>query len=198
MENDETIVAQATPLGYGGVGIVRVSGKQVSNIAKLILHKLPKPRQATYGAFYVDNQEIDEGIAIYFPAPNSYTGEDVLELQAHGSSYVLNTLVRYINEQNNLRLAEPGEFTKRAFLNSKLDLVQAEAVADLISATSEKAARAALASMQGKFSNIVNNIQEQITKLRIYVEAALDFSEEEIAFFQTQEFYKKFKQSMQT
>ncbi|MFU8797826.1 MAG: tRNA uridine-5-carboxymethylaminomethyl(34) synthesis GTPase MnmE [Gammaproteobacteria bacterium] len=174
----ETIVAQATPPGRGGIGIIRVSGPKVPAVAKALLGKLPKPRYATFGSL----GGIDEGLALYFPAPHSFTGEDVLELQGHGGPVIIDMLIHAILNVEGIRLARPGEFSERAFLNDKLDLAQAEAIADLINAGSEQAARAALRSLQGEFSHTIQTLQTQLTQLRIYVEAAIDFPEEEIDF----------------
>lgn len=178
----ETIVAIATPPGRGGVGIVRVSGAKVPDIARQILGKLPPPRYAYYGDFLgAEGQILDQGIALYFPNPHSFTGEDVLELQGHGGPIILQWLLERV-VQLGARLAEPGEFSKQAFLNDKLDLTQAEAIADLIDASSQQAAKSALKSLQGAFSHEVNTLLEQLIQLRIYVEAAIDFPEEEIDF----------------
>lgn len=183
MNNTETIVAQATATGRGGVGIIRVSGPAVEEVATKILGKLPKPRVAELLNFYDENrQTIDEGIALYFKGPNSFTGENVLELQGHGGPVIIDMLIRAILTIDNVRLAKPGEFSERAFLNDKLDLTQAEAIADLIDSSSEQAARSALNSLQGKFSSQINELLEQIIHLRMYVEAAIDFPEEEIDF----------------
>jgi len=180
---DETIVARGTPPGRGGIAVIRVSGSLVPEIAQRLLGKLPKPRLATLADFAsADGREvIDSGIALYFPAPHSFTGEDVLELQAHGSPVITEMLLDSICALG-ARLAEAGEFSRRAFLNDKIDLAQAEAIADLIDSSSRAAARAARRSMQGRFSEIVLDLNEQVTRLRIYVEAALDFPEEEIDF----------------
>ena len=181
-DNIDTIAAVATAPGRGGVGIVRVSGNKAAAIAEAILGKVPKPRYAHYGAFYAqDGTVLDQGIALYFPNPNSFTGEDVLELQGHGGPVVLQWLLARVVELG-ARLAEPGEFSKQAFMNDKLDLAQAEAIADLIEASSDQAAKSALRSLQGDFSREVNTLVEELTQLRIYVEAAIDFPEEEIDF----------------
>ena len=180
---DETIVARGTPPGRGGIAVIRVSGPLVPEISKHLLGKLPKPRFATLANFTSANggEVIDSGIALFFPAPHSFTGEDVLELQAHGSPIITEMLLECICDLG-ARLAEAGEFSRRAFLNDKIDLAQAEAIADLIDSSSRAAARAARRSMQGRFSEIVLDLNEQVTRLRIYVEAALDFPEEEIDF----------------
>lgn len=178
----ETIAAVATAQGRGGVGIVRVSGPLASQLAQAICQRELQPRYAHYGPFFADaKQVIDEGLALYFPGPNSFTGEDVLELQGHGGPVVLDLLLRRC-VQLGARLARPGEFSERAFLNDKLDLAQAEAIADLIEASSEQAARNALRSLQGEFSRRVHGLTERLISLRIYVEAAIDFPEEEIDF----------------
>ncbi|RJQ46451.1 MAG: tRNA uridine-5-carboxymethylaminomethyl(34) synthesis GTPase MnmE [Gammaproteobacteria bacterium] len=177
-----TIVAPATAPGRGGVGIVRISGPLAARIARQFLGALPAPRHARYGAFRDERGEImDSGLALYFPAPHSCTGEDVLELHAHGSPIVLDLLVKRAVSLG-ARLARPGEFSERAFLNGKLDLAQAEAVADLIASGTEQAARAAQRSLQGEFSARVNALVERITALRAHVEAAIDFAEEDLDF----------------
>ena len=176
----ETIAAIATPVGRGGIGVVRVSGPKVSSIAKSLLGKLPAPRHATVATFLDRRGErIDEGLALYFPAPHSYTGEPVLELQGHGGPVVMQSLLAACLEAG-ARLAEPGEFTRRAFLEGKLDLAQAEAVADLIDAASREAARSALRSLSGEFSAEVHALVARLTELRALTEAMLDFPEEEV------------------
>jgi len=178
----DSIAAIATASGRGGVGIIRVSGALALTIAKAIGGITPKPRQAHYRPFIDSHQRvIDEGVLLYFPAPHSFTGEDVLELQAHGGPVLLDMLLRRCLELG-ARQARPGEFSERAFLNDKLDLAQAEAIADLIEAGSEQAARNALRSLQGAFSRQIDALCEQLTQLRIYIEAAIDFPEEEIDF----------------
>lgn len=178
----DTIAAVATPPGNGGVGIIRVSGPKVPEIALKILHKNPTPRMAHYLNFTdADGSTIDSGILLYFPAPASYTGEHVLELQGHGGSVVINMLLKRVISLG-IRLARAGEFTERAFLNNKLDLAQAEAVADLIESTTEQSVRSAQKSMQGVFSSQVNALVDELTELRVYVEAAIDFVDEEIDF----------------
>ncbi|MEJ2444272.1 MAG: tRNA uridine-5-carboxymethylaminomethyl(34) synthesis GTPase MnmE [Exilibacterium sp.] len=178
----DTIAAIATPPGRGGVGILRISGPGAKTIAGQILQQQLNPRQATYGPFLGENKAIlDQGIALFFPAPNSFTGEDVLELQGHGGPVVMDLLLQRATRLG-ARLARPGEFSERAFLNDKMDLTQAEAIADLIDATSEQAARNALHSLQGVFSQQINELVEALIQLRIYVEAAIDFPEEEIDF----------------
>ena len=183
MNHNDTIVAQATPPGRGGVGILRISGLKAREVAETVLGKLPKPRYADYLPFKdADGSTLDQGIALWFPGPNSFTGEDVLELQGHGGPVILDLLLKRILIIPGLRIARPGEFSERAFLNDKLDLAQAEAIADLIDASSEQAARSALNSLQGAFSARVNHLVEALTHLRIYVEAAIDFPDEEIDF----------------
>ena len=191
------IVAVATAPGRGGVGIVRVSGQAIAPLILALCNKPLIPRHATYLAFLdADGQLLDKGLAIYFPAPHSYTGEDVLELHAHGGPQVLKLLVTRCLEAAaalgqtsqpglaQLRVAEPGEFTERAFLNDKIDLAQAEAIADLIDASTESAARSAARCMSGEFSQAVNALLEQLIHLRMLVEATLDFPEEDIDFLQ--------------
>ena len=177
-----TIAAIATAPGRGGIGIVRVSGRDCRAIASGLLGRLPQPRTAELHRFLdAAGDAIDEGIALFFPAPASFTGEDVLELQGHGGPVVLDLLLRRVFELG-ARAAEPGEFTQRAFLNDKLDLAQAEAVADLIDSGSSQAARAALRSLQGEFSSQVHDLAEAVLELRMWVEAAIDFPEEEVDF----------------
>ncbi|MBV2132316.1 tRNA uridine-5-carboxymethylaminomethyl(34) synthesis GTPase MnmE [Pseudomonas sp. MAP12] len=178
----DTIAAVATAQGRGGVGIVRVSGPRARAIAISLSGREPEPRHAYYCAFFADDGEvIDEGLLLFFRGPNSFTGEDVLELQGHGGPVVLDMLLRRCLELG-ARLARPGEFSERAFLNDKLDLAQAEAIADLIEASSEQAARNAVRSLQGEFSRKVQHLADKLIELRMYVEAAIDFPEEEIDF----------------
>jgi len=180
MSSADSIVAIASAAGRSAVGIVRVSGPDVPRIATEILGKLPEPRVATRARFRdTEGNSLDEGIAIYFAAPASFTGEHVLELQGHGGIVVLDLLVARLL-QLGCRAARPGEFSERAFLNGKIDLAQAEAVADLIDAGTSAAARAAVRSIQGEFSLRVHALQAQLTELRVYVEAAIDFPDEEI------------------
>ena len=181
---DDTIAAIATAAGRGGIGVVRVSGPHVSAIAQAILGKLPGARNAHLANFLDSNGEtIDQGIALYFPAPHSFTGEDVLELQGHGGPAVLQSLLSRCLELG-ARLAEPGEFTRRAYLNDKLDLAQAESVADLIDAASTQAAKSAMRSLQGEFSRQIRSLVDALINLRMLVEATLDFPEEEIDFLE--------------
>lgn len=182
VEATDTIVAIATPPGRSGLGVVRVSGPGVCEVIPGLVGRELKPRYARFCKFRDQaGRVLDEGIAIFFPAPASYTGEDVLELYAHGSRIVLTQLVNRILALG-ARLARPGEFTERAFHNDKLDLVQAEAVADLVDAVSDQAARSAMRSMQGEFSGRVNRLLERLISLRLFVEGALDFPEDEIDF----------------
>ena len=182
--HQDPIVAIATAPGRGGVGVVRVSGKGLDAIIQAVCNKPLQARQATYLSFMDEvGQPIDKGLAIHFPAPHSYTGEDVLELQAHGGPVVLQLLLaRCLQVLPALRVAQPGEFTERAFLNDKIDLAQAEAIADLIDASTETAARSAARSMSGEFSKAVNALLAQLIHLRMLVEATLDFPEEDIDF----------------
>jgi tRNA modification GTPase len=182
MSHPDTIVAAATPPGRGGVGIVRVSGPKTPEIAATLVGELPEARHATLTRFLdAAGQPIDIGIALFFPGPQSYTGEHVLELQGHGGPVILEALVERCM-QLGARRARPGEFTERAFHNDKIDLAQAEAVADLIDAGSREAARAAMRSLQGEFSNMVQGLTDALIDLRTYVEAAIDFPEEEVDF----------------
>jgi tRNA modification GTPase len=178
----ETICAIATPPGQGGVGVVRISGTSIDDLADRLIGHLPEPRRASLvKVLDADGQPIDTGLALYFPAPHSFTGEHVLELQLHGSPVVLEMVLRACVAAG-ARRAGPGEFSQRAFVNDKLDLAQAEAIADLIAASSEQAARAASRSLEGVFSKQVHALAERVTELRVYVEAALDFPDEEIDF----------------
>ncbi len=180
----DTIVAVATPRGRGGVGIVRVSGAIVTDLATAVLGALPEPRRARYTRFLAsDGETLDQGLALYFPAPGSYTGEDVLELQGHGGPVVMDLLVERLLGLG-ARAARPGEFTQRAYLNGRMDLAQAEAVADLIDSATEQAARAAVHSLQGEFSARIDALVEGLIGLRTHVEAAIDFPEEEIDFLE--------------
>ena len=180
--HSDPIVAIATAPGRGAVGIVRVSGKQIGALVQALCGRALKPREATYLPFRdAAGQAIDQGLALYFPAPHSYTGEDVLELQAHGGPVVLQLLLARCLEAatggvlDRLRLAEPGEFTERAFLNNKIDLAQAEAIADLIDASTEAAARGASRSLSGAFSQEIHGLRDALVHLRMLVEATLDF-----------------------
>jgi tRNA modification GTPase len=176
----DTIAAIATPPGRGGIGIVRISGPAVPRIAQQVLGSLPKPREAAKARFRAgDGEPVDEGIALYFPAPHSYTGEEVLELQGHGGPVVMQALLSTCLDAG-ARLAQPGEFTRRAFLEGRLDLAQAESVADLIDASSREAARSALRSLSGEFSAAIEALRSQLVELRALTEAQLDFPEEEL------------------
>ncbi len=186
MLNADTIAAIATPSGAGGVGIVRISGRDAAGIATSMLGACPPPRLASYGGFFnKTGAVIDQGIAIFFAAPHSFTGEDVLELQGHGGTVVMDMLLQRALELG-ARQARAGEFSERAFLNNKIDLTQAEAIADLITADSQQAAAAAVHSLQGVFSERISALVESLTNLRVHVEAALDFPEEEIDFLADQ------------
>jgi len=187
--SSDAIAAIATAPGRGGVGVVRISAADISPFAEGVLGRLPAPRHATYARFLAaDGSTLDEGVALYFAAPHSFTGESVLELQGHGGPVVLNLLLQRCVELG-ARLAGPGEFSRRAFLNGKLDLAQAEAVADLIDAASSEAARAALGSLSGAFSARIAELVEGLTRLRMLVEATLDFPEEEIDFLRDADAY---------
>jgi len=180
--SNDTIAAIATPSGRGGIGVIRVSGKNLLSLTELICGHLPKPRVATFTTFRdAKGQAIDQGLVLYFPAPHSFTGEDVLELHGHGGGAVMQLLLACCLEAG-ARLAEPGEFTKRAFLNNKIDLAQAESIADLIDASSAQAARSAMRSLSGEFSHEINCLVKAIIAVRMLVEASLDFPEEDIDF----------------
>lgn len=182
---EDTIAAIATPHGRGGIAIVRVSGPQALTVAKILTNITPKTRQAYFKQFKLNNEVIDEGVLLYFASPNSYTGEDVIELQGHGGNIAPQRVLNAVLSIDGVRQAEPGEFTKRAFLNNKMDLTAAEAVEDLISAGSQSAAKAALASLEGAFSDNLNSLSEQITNFRVRLEACLDFPEEHEDFFES-------------
>lgn len=178
----DTISAIATPPGSGGVAIVRISGKQALSIAERITHRTLQPRYATLTPFFDDDKNIiDEGIALYFKSPHSFTGEDVVELQGHGGQVIMDCLLKCVLSCG-ARMARPGEFTERAFLNNKLDLIQAEAVADIINATTIQAAQSASRSLQGEFSKEINELLEQLIRLRMFIESAIDFIDEDIDF----------------
>jgi len=184
--NTDTIAAEASPPGRGGVAILRISGPKTLEIIHALFNKSLAARSATYLPFKDQNGVVlDEGVAIYFPQPNSFTGEDVLELQGHGSPIVMDLLLQRVIALG-ARLAKPGEFSERAFLNGKIDLAQAEAIADLINASSQLAARSAMKSLQGCFSDAIYAVNELIIQLRMYIEAAIDFAEEEIDFLADQ------------
>jgi tRNA modification GTPase len=194
----DTIAAVATPAGAGGIGVVRLSGPDSLAIAERFLGKAPRPRFA-HRALFRDaaGEAIDDGLLIAFPAPHSYTGEDVVELQAHGSPQALARLLARCLELG-ARVARPGEYSERAYLEGKLDLAQAEAVADLIAAGSEAAARAARRSLDGEFSRAVEALAEQMIELRVWVEAAIDFPEEEIDFLASEELAQRFAAARST
>lgn len=178
----ETIAAQATPPGRGGIGIIRLSGPRSRTIAEAVFGRCPSPRQAAFGAFRdAAGAVLDHGLALFFPAPNSFTGEDVVELHGHGGPVVLDLLLARVIELG-ARLARPGEFSERAFLNDKLDLTQAEAIADLIDAGSAQAAKAATRALQGEFSRRIHALVDGLIALRSFIEAAIDFPDEEIEF----------------
>ncbi|MFQ5469642.1 MAG: tRNA uridine-5-carboxymethylaminomethyl(34) synthesis GTPase MnmE [Gammaproteobacteria bacterium] len=178
----ETIAAIATPSGRGGIGVVRVSGPAVCEIARRLLGSVPAPRVAEYRSFLSEHGDtLDVGIALYFESPHSFTGEDVLELQGHGGPVIMDLLLRRIIDCG-ARLARPGEFSERAFINDKLDLTQAEAIADLIDSATTQAAKSAIRSLQGEFSSRVRELDEKIINLRLYIESAIDFPEEEVDF----------------
>ncbi len=189
----ETICALATAIGQSGIGVIRVSGPLSKIISKKILHLELKPRHAFYGPFY-DNEDntIDKGVAIYFPGPNSYTGEDVVEFQGHGGMSVMRKLLETALIFG-ARLSEPGEFSKRAFLNGKMEVVQAEAVQDLIQSSSEESALSAVRSLTGEFSEKINHLLSELTSLRVFVEATIDFSDEEIDFLESHQVSTKLK-----
>ena len=191
MRRADTIVAIATPAGRGAIGVVRVSGPAVPHIAVQLLGSLPAPRAAELRDFRgADGATIDQGLALHFPAPHSFTGEHVLELQGHGGPVVLDAVVHRLLELG-CRAATPGEFSERAFLNGKMDMTQAEAVADLIDAGSSAAARAAVRSLQGEFAAHIAKLQGQLTELRVHVEAAIDFPDEEINFLDSPELQRR-------
>lgn len=180
MEYVDTIVALATPAGRAGIGVVRVSGGQSLLIAHHIIRAELKPRYASYLPFYDGEEIIDQGIVLFFKGPHSFTGEDVVEFHAHGGPWVLDRLIACILQHQGIRLARAGEFTERAFLNGKLDLVQAESIADLINANSASAAKSAALSLQGEFSKKINALVAKVIELRMYIEASIDFSEEDL------------------
>lgn len=181
----DTIVAVATPPGRGGVGVIRLSGRGLESVAHALCGRVPRPRHAHFTSFVeADGQVIDSGLLLYFPAPASFTGEDVLELQGHGGPIIMELLQRRCLELG-ARLARPGEFSERAFLNGKIDLAQAEAIADLIDASTAQAARGAVRSLRGEFSRKVHELAAELLELRVFVEATLDFPEEELEFLES-------------
>ena len=176
----DTICAIATPVGRSGIGIVRLSGPDVAKACEELLGFLPSPRHAHYCDFLdADQTVIDQGVAIYYQSPDSFTGEDILELQGHGGVYVLNAVLERVLLLD-IRLADPGEFSERAFLNDKIDLLQAEAIADLIDANSKQAVQSAMRTLRGQFSELVHHLVTMLTTIRVSVEAAIDFSDEDI------------------
>lgn len=180
MASSDTIAAIATPPGRGGIGVIRISGTDLKRFSKTLLGELPMPRQAMFKSFLdTEGQTIDQGIALFFPAPYSYTGEDVLELQGHGGPAIQNLLLNQCFILG-ARLAQPGEFTLRAYLNNKIDLVQAESIADLIEANTREAARCAVNSLRGNFSNKIEELVSMITELRMLIEATINFPEDHI------------------
>lgn len=182
LTSQDTIVAVATPPGRGGIGIIRVSGDATEAVARKLLGKVPRPRYAQYTDFVgADGAVLDQGIALFYPTPHSFTGENVLELQGHGGPVILDLILQEILALN-VRMARPGEFSERAFLNNKIDLAQAEAIADLIDSASQQAARGAMASLQGEFSRRIEELVESLIGLRVYVEASIDFPDEEVDF----------------
>jgi len=196
-QNTDTICAIATPSGIGGVGIVRVSGPLVKVISAAIIGEIPPARYAHYSTFLTaDKEVIDKGISLYFPEPYSFTGEDILEFQAHGGPIILDHLIQTILACG-ARIARPGEFSERAFLNNKIDLTQAEAIADLIESHSLTSAKYALRSLQGEFSTLINNLVSSVIELRVFVEAAIDFPEEEIDFLASSDVKDKLALLMQ-
>ncbi|MBS0484145.1 MAG: tRNA uridine-5-carboxymethylaminomethyl(34) synthesis GTPase MnmE [Proteobacteria bacterium] len=185
MASSDIIAAIATPPGRGGIGVIRISGKHLAKLAEAILGKIPKPRYACLSQFHdTGGQIIDQGIALFFPAPHSYTGEDVLELQGHGGPAVMDLLLSRCLAAG-ARLAQPGEFTLRAYLNDKIDLIQAESVAAIIEASTHEAARCAIHSLQGHFSSRIEELVSLLIRLRMFIEATLDFPEEETDNLQT-------------
>jgi len=187
----DTICAIATSLNPAGVGIVRVSGPSCRKIAQELIGQVPQPRYAKYSEFRDDNSKIiDTGILLYFKAPSSFTGEDILEIQGHGGTYILNALLKYVVKLG-ARIARPGEFSERAFLNGKLDLAQAEAIADLIGAGTEQAARSAVRTLEGEFSRKINKLAAEITDIRVFLEATIDFSDQEIDFISENKIHER-------
>ena len=191
MANADTIAAIATASGRAGIGVIRLSGKNLSAVAVKLCGRTLAPRQATLASFRDEQGDlIDQGIALFFPAPHSYTGEDVIELQGHGGDAILQALLQRCVEVG-ARLAEPGEFTKRAYLNNKIDLAQAESVADVIDAATTEAARSAMRSLSGEFSQRVHDLVKSLIDLRMLVEATLDFPEEGVDFLEAAHAYEK-------
>jgi len=183
----DTITAIATPPGTGGVGIVRISGHDAANIAQKICQRFPDPRIATFTRFFNNKAELmDEGIVIFFPSPASFTGEDVVELHGHGGQIVLNNIIKTVINYG-ARLARPGEFSERSFLNGKLDLVQVEAIADLIESSTEQAAKLATRTLNGEFSKRIEQLRDRLIGLRSFIEASVDFPEDDIGIIQAED-----------
>ncbi|MBR1612746.1 MAG: tRNA uridine-5-carboxymethylaminomethyl(34) synthesis GTPase MnmE [Succinivibrio sp.] len=182
---EDTIAAIATPHGRGGIAVIRVSGSQALTVAKILTNTIPEPRKAYFKQFKLNETIVDEGLLLYFPGPNSYTGEDVIEFQGHGGNVAPKRVLDAVLSVDGVRQAEPGEFTRRAFLNNKMDLTAAEAVEDLISAGSDSAAKAALASLEGVFAKNLNELSDRITNFRVRLEVCLDFPEEHEDFFES-------------
>ncbi|TNF33369.1 MAG: tRNA uridine-5-carboxymethylaminomethyl(34) synthesis GTPase MnmE [Gammaproteobacteria bacterium] len=200
MDATDTITAIATPPGHGGVGIVRVSGPRATHIASVIAGVLPNPREACFRRFYATHDHapdglIDFGLLLFFPGPHSFTGEDVIEFQGHGGPVVMDRLLQ-ATVAAGARLARPGEFSERAFLNNKIDLAQAEAIADLIDSATHEAAKSALQSLSGEFSREILALVEAITQIRIYIEAALDFPDEDVDFLADERVMASLKEGM--
>jgi len=190
--SDDTIAAISTAQGKGAIGIVKISGSKAHSIARVLIKQPPEPRKVRYTSFFNESgQTLDQGLALYFEGPDSYTGEDVLELQSHGNPLLLDQLLDAVINLG-ARAARPGEFTERAFLNNKIDLAQAEAVSDLIEASTTEAVTAAVRSLQGEFSRRVKEILIQLLDVRVYIESALDFAEEEIDFLKDSELNDRF------
>ncbi|WP_367670706.1 tRNA uridine-5-carboxymethylaminomethyl(34) synthesis GTPase MnmE [Sodalis-like secondary symbiont of Drepanosiphum platanoidis] len=191
MYSNKTIVAIATPIGKGGVGIIRISGNKVKKISLFILGKIPKPRYAEYLTFFKKKKQvIDKGIVLFFPRPNSFTGEDILEFHCHGGIIVLNILLKQILKISNTRIANPGEFSLRSFLNNKIDLIQAEAISGLIESNSIQAAKASINSLNGLFSKRIYKLIKNIISMRKFIEYIIDFPEENTKIFSKKKFKK--------
>lgn len=194
MNKSNTICALASGINQGGIGVVRVSGALCRKIAQQMLGYIPTPRYAHYDWFLDQNgAQIDKGVALFFPAPHSFTGEDVLEFQGHGGVQIMRSLLDSITALG-AKIAEPGEFSKRAFLNGKIDLLQAEAIADMIESNSMQSQRCALKSLSGEFSNQVNALTKSLIEMRVFIEATIDFSDEDIDFLQSNQVHQKIKQ----
>lgn len=187
----DTIAAIATPTGKGGIGIIRISGVQATDVVRQLFSASLKPRYASYGKISSSSgQHIDDGLVLFFPAPHSFTGEDVVEIQGHGGVIISDMILQAVIEAG-ARMARPGEFSQRAFLNGKMDLAQAESVADLINASSRQAARAALRTLEGQFSRQIHTLVESLIQLRLYVESSMDFVDEEIELLESGDVYKR-------